>query len=149
MWYSLGIMKPDCVKRKLINRVLFMVRQVGLKILTIKMLSLTQDDIDIVYGRCKYKEFYRDMSAFLLSGNVCVYVVKGENAINKLNMLVGQTDPKLANPGTIRGELGESLRRNITHSSMNKESFWRELNVFFARGEIKSIIFRPKVGEKY
>ena len=148
MWYSLGIMKPDCVERKLIDRVLSMIRRAGLKVVVVKMLSLTQDDIDIVYSRCKYKEFYSDMSAFLLSGDVCVYVIKGKNAINKLNMLVGETDPKLASPSTIRGELGESLRRNITHSSMNEESFWREIEIFFTQEEIKSIIFGPKVGEK-
>lgn len=149
MRYSLGIMKPDCVERGLIDRVLSMVINAGLKVMAVKILCLKQSDIDIVYERCKYKEFYKDMSAFLLSGDVCIYVVEGSDAINRLNVLVGETNPLLADSGTIRGELGESLRRNITHSSMNEDSFWKELNVFFTAEEINSMMVTGlKVGEK-
>lgn len=149
MRYSLGIMKPDCIERGLIDKVFSMIRDSELKIIAKKILYLKQSDVDIIYKRCQHKEFYKDMSSFLLSGNVCVYVVEGDNAINRLNVLVGETNPKLADIKTIRGELGESIRRNITHSSMNEESFWKELNVFFTPKEISSIIVDINIGEKF
>lgn len=140
MEYSLGVLKPDCIERNLISEVLKMIEIPGLKVVAGKRLRLTQDNIDVLYARNIDKDFYLEMSLFLCSDDVYVYVVKGDDAINRLNEIVGDTDPQNAKNGTIRNKYGQSVRRNITHSSMNEESFWKELNVFFSKEEICSIL---------
>lgn len=140
MEYSLGIMKPDCVCRGLISEVVKMVEIAGLEVVALKKLRLKQSDIDVVYERCRLKDYYRDMSDFLMSDDVCVYLVRGSDAINRLNIVVGDTDPATAACETIRHTFGETIRRNITHSSMSEESFWREIELFFTPNEIKELV---------
>jgi nucleoside-diphosphate kinase len=134
------MLKPDCVERGLSEDVFKLLELYGFKIIIKKRLRLTQSKIDILYDRCRDKDFYPGMLSFLLSGDVIVYIVECQNAINRLNEIVGDTNPENASPNSIRGKYGQSVRRNITHSSMNEESFWKELHIFFNEDEISKLL---------
>lgn len=131
MKYSFGMLKPDCIERKLEKEVFEKIESAELVVLTKKKVFLRQEQIDIIYSYCKLSDFYQAMSAFLLSGECEVFIVKGDDAVNRLNNLVGYRDPLFADEGTIRRCFGETTRRNIIHSSNNKMTFWKEVVLFF------------------
>lgn len=138
MRYSLSILKPDCIERGLENKIRSLLKQNGFSILLEKRLRLTKDDVAFIYERCIDKDFFEGLSDFLTSGDVIVLVVSGlkmADVVKKLNSLVGHIDPCLAKDGTIRW-LGESIRRNLVHSSADTTSFWREVSRIFSEKEI-------------
>lgn len=131
MKYSFGMLKPDCIERKLEKKVFKKIESAGFVVLKTKSVLLKQDQIDIIYSCCKANGFYKDMSKFLLSGKCEVFIVESDDAIKKLNDLVGHRDPLLAKERTIRRCFGETIRRNIIHSSRNKYAFLNESSLFF------------------
>lgn len=139
MEYSLGILKPDCLERDLVDHVFGMIKNVGLEVVVCKKLHLAVEDIYKFYYEYKYENFFDGLIQSLTCGNVIAYIVRGENAIDRLNTLVGRTDPAKATPNTIR-ELGESIRKNLVHSSEDKESFLREASLIFSDQELNEII---------
>lgn len=132
MKYSFGMLKPDCIERKLEKEVFEKIESAGLIVLATRRVLLMQEQIDIIYSCCNPSDFYQEMSAFLMSGECEVFIVKGNDAINRLNYLVGYRNPLLADEGTIRRCFGENMRRNVIHSTSNELTFWREVVLFFA-----------------
>jgi len=116
-----------------------MVKLSGLTIIASKTQRLALNEICILYDRCRQKDFFKEMSAFLTSGDVLIFIVEGEDAINLLNETVGDTDPHKATKNTIRGRFGESIMKNICHSSMDYESFKKEVKIFFTEKELKHL----------
>jgi len=84
------------------------------------------------------KDFYEPLLAFIQSGPVVAMVLEGENAVQRLRILVGKTDPLEADPGSIRGRFGVSIRKNLIHASDSIESSNRETKIFFEETEINN-----------
>mgnify|MGYP001562269068 CR=1 FL=1 len=137
-YFSLGLLKPDCTERDLLDTALQMVRAAGLEIVALKPIKMTAEDVVAFYPQVLKEEFFDEMSLFLQSGISIAYIVKGEDAIGILDELVGETDPADAEPGTIRS-MGESIRRNLAHSSDGQESFLREASVIWSDDELERI----------
>lgn len=131
MKYSFGLLKPDCLKRCLEEEVFEMIENAGLRIVTSKRVRLTEDQVAGVWPTCVGEPFYQEMLEFSLSGDSIVFIVEGDNAIDRLSDLVGHYDPKIAKKGTIRGRFATSLTENIIHSTLNVEAFWEEVALFF------------------
>ena len=128
---SFGLLKPDCLKRGFEGEVFKMIENAGLRIITSKRVRLTEDQVAGVWPTCVGEPFYQEMLEFSLSGDSIVFIVEGDNAIDRLSNLVGHYDPKIAKKCTIRGRFATSLTENIIHSTLNVETFWEEVALFF------------------
>jgi len=131
MNYSFGLLKPDCTKRRLEKEVFKMIESAGLKIIANKRVRLGKKEVDIVWASCVEEDFYEEMLEFSLSGDSIVFIVEGEDAIARLNNLVGHYDPAIAKEGTIRKRFATSLMENLIHSSSNEKAFWEETILSF------------------
>lgn len=131
MNYSFGLLKPDCIKRKLEEEVFEMIKFAGLKIIASKRIKLTKKEVDIIWKPLLKENFYVEMLEFSLSGDSIVFIVEGEDAITRLNNLVGHYNPAIAKKGTIRKRFATSLMKNLIHSSSNEKNFWEEMKLFF------------------
>lgn len=139
MEHSLGLLKPDCLERGLDTWSLKKARDHGLEIVLAKRLIFTPDLVDAFYPQCRPRDYYTGLCTHLCSGPSLAYVVRGEDAINRLGALVGFNEPTFAAPGTIRSQ-GENIRRNLAHSSENFDQFFREAVVIFTKEEVMDII---------
>lgn len=136
--YSLGLLKPDCIQRGLTETILEMVRTTGLKIAAIKTLTLTKEDVEIFYKDYRDDDYFDSLLQFMQSGPITGFIVKGENAIEVLNELVGFIEPSKAKPGTIRA-MGIDVCHNLAHSSHSRLDFLREAKVIFGEQKLKDI----------
>lgn len=135
---TLSIIKPDAVRKNIIGQVLARLEQAGLKVVAAKMVYLSQAQGQEFYAVHKARPFYNDLVGFISSGPVLVLVLEGENAIAKNREVMGATDPKKANPGTIRADFAESIDQNVVHGSDAPETAQEEINFFFKPTEIFS-----------
>ncbi|MBI5306735.1 hypothetical protein HZB04_04110 [Candidatus Wolfebacteria bacterium] len=139
MKYAVSILKPDCLQRKLVGTVKQILLSSGLKILLQKKFRFDRKGVEIVYNRCMGLEFFEGLTDFLTSSDsIALLVEDADNAIRKLNSVVGNTNPKLAKPGTIRS-LGEDIRYNLAHSTADEQAFWREVRYIFTKNELQKI----------
>jgi len=139
MLYSIGMLKPDCLHRGLVDRVMAVIESHGFTVLSCKVVNLTQEQINTMYGCCRHEDYYQEFLLFLRSGSCMVFVVKFLDTITRLNNLVGPSDPREGKAGQIRHDFGESILRNVIHSTKNEERFWEELGVLFNKREIKNM----------
>jgi nucleoside-diphosphate kinase len=130
------MVKPDGVSRGLIGEVISKVESKGLKIVAIKMIKLDRALAERHYAEHREKPFFEGLISFITSGPVVAMVVEGKDSVKILRKLIGSTDPKEASPGTIRGDLGIDLGRNVVHASDSLESAKREIELFFSPTEI-------------
>ncbi|MFW9856070.1 MAG: nucleoside-diphosphate kinase [Candidatus Thorarchaeota archaeon] len=128
---SLLLIKPDGVRRGLIGQVIARVESKGLEIIGLKMVHLTDSQIDRLYDIHIGKEFYPDLKSFIGSGPVVAIAVQGTNAVKVVRKLLGATNSIEALPGTIRGDFGLALTKNIAHGSDAPERAQYELSIFF------------------
>ncbi|MDY0235125.1 MAG: nucleoside-diphosphate kinase [Gudongella sp.] len=131
MQKTLIIIKPDGVMRGLIGEVIKRIERKDLKITEAKLIKPSEDLIREHYIEHKDKSFYNELIKFFTSGKAMVLVVEGENAISIMRLMVGETDPLCASPGTIRGDFALSKTQNIVHASDSKESATREIKLWF------------------
>jgi len=131
MEITLSLVKPDGVKKKYIGEIIRRFEQRGLKVVGLRMLHLTQREAEGFYQVHKSRPFFNDLTAFMSSGPIVAMALKGENAIKKVREIMGATDPKAADKGTIRGDLGAGIEENVVHGSDSKESAQFELPYFF------------------
>lgn len=140
MQFSLGLLKPDCIERGLVDEVLDFIERSGLSVIMRREVRLDLAAIAVLYASSAGRDYYEPMCAFLMSGPSVAYLVKGaDNAVAHLNELVGPKDPADAEPSTVRGRFGESIRRNISHSTLDDQTFWEEAQVFFTEAELVSL----------
>ena len=144
MNYSFGLLKPDCLKRGIEKKVLAIIEAAGLEIIAIKRVRLTKKEVDIIWSSLSKEDFYEEFLKFCLSGDCMVFIVKGHDAIVKLNDLVGHWDPKRAEKHTIRHQYGTSVMENVIHSSATEEAFWKEVSLFFTQSELKRYLLISK-----
>ncbi len=140
MNYSLGLLKPDCLKRGIEKKVLAAIEAIGLEIIAFKSVRLTKKEVDIIWATCLAENFYEELLKFSLSGDCVVFIVKGGEAITRLNELVGHYDPTQAAEHTIRHRFGSSAMENVIHSTLNEEMFWKEGSLFFSQPELKRLL---------
>jgi len=133
---TLSIIKPDAVAKNVIGEIYSRFEKGGLKIVAAKMMHLTQEQAEGFYAEHKERPFFNDLVAFMTSGPVVVQVLEGEGAILKNRDLMGATNPKEAEAGTIRGDFATSIDANAAHGSDSAESAEREIAYFFNDNEI-------------
>jgi len=132
--YSLGIIKPDGMENA--QEILSIIERNGLKIVAIKRMRLTKEMAEIIYKESRERSYFESLINFMTSNECLVFLVKGKNAISKLNKIVGATDPKKAKVGTIRKRFGKDIQRNAIHSSKDKEHFEKERQILFPELEL-------------
>jgi nucleoside-diphosphate kinase len=133
---SFLMVKPDGVSRGLIGEVISRVEERGLRIVAMKMLRMDDKLAKKLYAEHKGKPFFEGLISFITSGPAVAMVVEGKDAVEILRSMIGKTDPKEASPGTIRGDFGIDVGRNIVHASDSLESAKKEIDLFFSSGEI-------------
>jgi nucleoside-diphosphate kinase len=133
---TLAILKPDCVRRNLIGKVISRIQESNFKIVGMKMIKLTRETAGEFYAVHKNRPFYDDLVRFMTSGACVPIVLEKENAFEEFRKLIGATDPKEAAPGTIRREFAESKQENIVHGSDSPENAAREIAFFFSEREL-------------
>ena len=135
---TLSIIKPDAVKKNVIGKILSRFESAGLKIIACKLKHLTQTEAEGFYAEHKERSFFNDLVTFMTSGPVSIQVLEGENAVALNRKLMGATNPKEAEEGTIRSDFAESIDANAVHGSDSASSASREINYFFQVEEISA-----------
>lgn len=133
---TFSIVKPDAVAKNVIGEIYSRFEKAGLKIIASKMLHLDDETAGGFYAEHKERPFYKDLVEFMTSGPVMVQVLEGENAIAANRDLMGATNPKEADAGTIRADFAESIDANAVHGSDSETSAVREISYFFSDDEI-------------
>ena len=133
---SLIILKPDAVQRGFVSTILGRLEQRGLRFAGLKMMHVTEELARKHYGEHEGKPFFAGLIEYITSGPVVVIVVSGKNVIETVRTMVGATNPVKAAPGTIRGDFGLEIGRNLIHASDSPESGERETAIFFASNEL-------------
>lgn len=133
---TLSIIKPDAVAKNVIGEIYTRFEKAGLKIVAAKMMHLSQEQAEGFYAEHKERPFFNDLVAFMTSGPVVVQVLEGEGAILKNRDLMGATNPKEADAGTIRADFADSIDANAVHGSDSAASAEREIAYFFNDNEI-------------
>jgi nucleoside-diphosphate kinase len=128
---TLSIIKPDAVKKNVIGQIYARFEQAGLKIVASKMAHLSKNEAEQFYAVHKDRPFFKDLVSFMISGPVMIQVLEGENAIAKNRELMGATDPKKADKGTIRADFADSIDANAVHGSDAPETATVEVAFFF------------------
>ena len=136
MEQTLSIIKPDAVAKNVIGKILTRFEDAGLRIAVTKKIQLSREDAEAFYAVHKDRPFFNDLVEFMISGPVVVTVLEGENAVAKNRELMGATNPKEADKGTIRADFAESIDANAVHGSDSLENAKIEINFFFAQREI-------------
>ena len=128
---TLSIIKPDAVAKNVIGKIYSRFETNGLKIIAARMIHLSRQDAEGFYAVHKARPFFKDLVEFMMSGPVMVQVLEGENAIAKNRELMGATDPKKAEAGTIRADFAASIDANAVHGSDAPETAAVEIAYFF------------------
>ena len=128
---TLSIIKPDAVAKNVIGQIYARFEAAGLKVVAAKMAHLSRQEAEQFYAVHKERPFFKDLVDFMISGPVMIQALQGENAIAKNRELMGATDPKKADKGTIRADFAESIDANAVHGSDSLENAKIEIDYFF------------------
>jgi nucleoside-diphosphate kinase len=133
---TLSIIKPDATRRNLTGKINAKFEAAGLGVVASRRLRLTQAQAESFYAVHAHRPFFNDLVSFMISGPVVAQVLEGEDAIQKNRDIMGATDPKKADAGTIRAEFAESIEANSVHGSDSPEAAAQEISFFFAAIDI-------------
>ena len=133
---TLSIIKPDAVAKSVIGQIYSRFEQAGLKIVAAKMIHLSREQAEQFYEVHRERPFFKALVDFMITGPVMVQVLSGENAMAKNRELMGATNPKEANPGTIRADFADSIDANAVHGSDSADNARQEIAFFFRPEEI-------------
>ena len=133
---TLVLIKPDGVNRALIGKVIEKLESTGLKITGMILILIDKDLASKHYEEHKDKPFFSSLVNFITSSPVVALALNGENAIQKTRTMMGSTNPLESSPGTIRGDFGLSLEKNVIHGSANENDALREIKLYFSEEEI-------------
>ncbi|MAC35614.1 MAG: nucleoside-diphosphate kinase [Haliea sp.] len=133
---TLSIVKPDAVGKNVIGQIYSRFEGAGLRVVAAKMLHLSEEVAGGFYAEHRERPFFPALIEFMTSGPVMVQVLEGDNAIARNRELMGATNPKEAEAGTIRADFAESIDANAVHGSDSPASAEREIAYFFAASEI-------------
>jgi len=133
---TLSIIKPDAVKKNVVGQILARFEKAGLRIVAARMKHLSRDEAEGFYAVHRERPFFRDLVEFMISGPVLIQVLEGENAIAKNRELMGATDPRKADKGTIRADFAQSIDANAVHGSDSIDNARMEVAYFFPACEV-------------
>lgn len=133
---TISIIKPDAVAKNLIGKIYARFEDAGLKVVAAKMKHLSVKEAEGFYAVHKERPFFKDLVSFMTSGPVMIQVLEGDNAVLKNRELMGATDPKKADAGTIRADFADSIDENAVHGSDSVENAAIEIAYFFATSEL-------------
>ncbi len=133
---TLVLVKPDGVQRGLIGEVISRLERRGLKLVGMKLMQVDDPLARQHYGEHVDRPFFPGLVEFITSGPVVAMAWEADNAVEAVRNAMGQTNPAASPPGTIRGDLGLDIGRNLVHGSDSPESAQRELALFFSAGEL-------------
>lgn len=128
---TLSIIKPDAVSKNLIGAIMNRFEKADLKIVGVKMQTLSKEEAGQFYSIHREQPFFEDLIAFMSSGPTVAITLEGEDAVAKNRALMGATDPKKADKGTIRADFAESIDANAVHGSDSPENAAIEIPFFF------------------
>ena len=133
---TLSIIKPDAVAKNVVGQILARFEKAGLKIVAARMCQLSRAEAEGFYAVHRERPFFKPLVEFMMSGPVMIQVLEGENAILKNRELMGATDPKKADAGTIRADFAESIDANAVHGSDASATAAVEIAYFFRQTEL-------------
>ena len=140
------MIKPDAVQRGLIGSIIHRLEQKGIKIVAMKLVSVNRELAEKHYAIHKGKPFFEPTVSYITSSPVVAMVLEGINAIEMVRNMMGKTDPQKAEPGTIRGDYGQFIGRNIVHGSDSPETAKFEINLWFTPKELANY---TRIDEKW
>ena len=129
---TLSIIKPDAVAKNVIGQIYARFEGAGLKVIAARMSHLSKGEAEAFYAVHKARPFFQDLVSFMISGPVMIQVLEGEGAVLKNRDLMGATDPKKADAGTIRADFADSIDANAVHGTDTAETAAQEIAFFFA-----------------
>lgn len=135
MEQTLILIKPDGVQRGLVGTIISRFEQRGLKLVAMKFIQMSRELAETHYAVHKERPFYNSLVDYIISGPVVAMVWEGKNAIAAARSTMGATNPVAAAPGTIRGDFGMEIGRNLVHGSDSPENAVTEVNLFFSEAE--------------
>ena len=133
---TLSIIKPDAVAKNIIGKIYSRFETNGLKVIASRMVHLSRQEAEGFYAVHKARPFFKDLVEFMISGPVMIQVLEGEEAIQKNRDLMGATDPKKAEKGTIRADFADSIDANAVHGSDAPETAAVEIAYFFPASQV-------------
>ncbi len=128
---TLSIIKPDAVAKNVVGQILARFESAGLKIVAARMAHLSRSEAEAFYAVHKSRPFFNDLVTFMISGPVMIQVLEGDEAVKKNRDLMGATDPKKADKGSIRADFADSIDANAVHGSDAAETAAAEIAFFF------------------
>lgn len=138
MQKSFIMVKPDGVQRGIVGDVVRRFENKGFKLVGAKLMNVPTELAETHYGEHKERPFFGELVDFITSGPVFAMVWEGENVISTSRLMIGETNPAEATPGSIRGDFAVTVAKNIIHGSDSPESAEREINLFFDESELTS-----------
>ncbi|CAA6805134.1 MAG: Nucleoside diphosphate kinase (EC [uncultured Campylobacterales bacterium] len=133
MQQTLSIIKPDAVKKNVIGKIIDIFESNDLEINQMKKIKLSSENVAQFYAEHKNRPFFTNLKDYMTSGDVVIIVLEGENAIIKNRTLMGATNPKEAETGTIRQRFATDISQNAVHGSDSETSAKREIDFFFPK----------------
>lgn len=130
------IIKPDSVRKTNSGKIMSRLEAEGFRILGLKKVALAPSQAERFYGVHRERPFFNDLVRYMTSGPVFVAALERDNAVSQLRQLMGATDPKKADKGTLRAEFGESIEQNAIHGSDSDENAATEIAFFFSESEL-------------
>ena len=128
---TLSIIKPDAVAKNVIGQIYTRFENAGLKVIAARMVHMSRTEAENFYAVHRERPFFKDLVDFMISGSVMVQALEGENAIAKNRDLMGATDPKKADKGSIRADFADSIDANAVHGSDSPQAAAVEISYFF------------------
>ena len=133
---TLFLVKPDGIQRGLVGEIISRLEGRGLKLVAMKLMRMEEEQARQHYGEHVNRPFFPGLVEFITSAPLVAMVWEADNAVEIVRMTMGETDPVSSAPGTIRGDLGLNIGRNLVHGSDSTESAQREISLFFSPQEI-------------
>ena len=130
------IIKPDSVRKRNFGKILSRLESEGFTVIGIKKIALAQKQAEAFYGVHRERPFFKDLVTYMTSGPVYVAALERDNAVPHLRNVMGATDPRKADKGTIRADFGESIEQNAIHGSDSDDNARIEIGFFFAESEL-------------
>jgi nucleoside-diphosphate kinase len=137
---TLSILKPDAYAKGCLGEILRRFEAAGLKVVAIKSMWLTISQAEAFYGIHRERPFFRDLVVFMTSGPIIVQVLEGRDAVATNRRLMGATDPRKADAGTIRADFGSTIEANAVHGSDSAQTAAEEIAFFFSQGELTALL---------
>jgi nucleoside-diphosphate kinase len=130
------ILKPSTTARGMIGNIITRIENKGLKIVAMKLIQITPPKAQQLYEIHQGKPFYPNLIQYITSAPTVALIIEGQDAVATIRTLIGNTNPKEAQPGTIRGDLALTVTKNAVHASDSAENAQKEASIFFTKDEI-------------